>query len=649
MKRVFIIMLLSVLLAGNLTAADKQFSLRSPDGKIVVNIAVGEKIEYSVATSGKEIIASSPLSLTVNDKVLGINAKIKKSKTITVDEMVSPVVRTKCAAIRNHYNELTLTFAGQFGIQFRAFNEGVAYRFTTSYPEKIRINGEEAVINFAGDYKIWFPEEEKFQSHNERLYKYLPIREIASPSFCSTPALVDAGADLKVAISESDLEDYAGLWLQGTGKNSLKGIFPGYPLEVKQRNDRDVPVTQFADYIADTKGTREFPWRIMAFARNDGELITNQLVYLLSKPSQIEDTSWIKPGKVAWDWWNFNNIYGVDFRAGVNTETYKYYIDFAAANGLEYVVLDEGWYKLGNLLDIVPEIDMEELVSYAREKKVGLILWVVWKTLDDQLEAAMNQFEKWGIKGIKVDFMQRDDQWMVNYYYKIAREAAKRKMMVDFHGAYKPSGLNRAYPNVMTSEGVKGLENSKWGYDITPGHDVTIPFIRMWAGPMDFTPGAMLNATKSDFKPVFNIPMSQGTRCHQLAMYVVYESPVQMLSDNPTHYNREAECLGFISGVPTVWDETRVFEAKIGNYLLLARKSGQKWFLGGMTDWEPREFTIDFSFLDEGKTYSAEIFQDGINADRNANDYKKVVKQVKKGDKISVKLAPGGGWVAKLQ
>ena len=356
----------------------------------------------------------------------------------------------------------------------------------------------------------------------------------------------------------------------------------------------------------------------------------------------------LKPGKVAWDWWNWNNIYGVDFRAGINTETYKYYIDFASKYGIEYVILDEGWYKLGNLLNVVPEINVEELVTHGKAKNVGIILWVIWKTLDDQLEEALDQFVKWGVKGIKVDFMQRDDQWMVNYYYKIAREAAKRHLVVDFHGAYKPTGLIRTYPNVLTSEGVRGLENSKWSKDDpSPGHNVTIPFIRMLAGPMDYTPGAMINATTEQFQPIFNRPMSQGTRCHQLAMYVVYESPLQMLCDSPSNYLRELECMEFLSRVPTVWDDTRVLDAKIGEYILLARKSGNDWYVGAMTNWTARELEVDFSFLDAGN-YNIEIYQDGINADRNAMDYKKVVRTVAKNEKLNIHLAPGGGWIARL-
>jgi alpha-glucosidase len=348
---------------------------------------------------------------------------------------------------------------------------------------------------------------------------------------------------------------------------------------------------------------------------------------------------------VAWDWWNANNIFGVDFHAGVNTETYKYYIDFASNYGIEYVILDEGWYKLGDLFDINPDIDLEEIIRYAREKNVGIILWVIWKTLDDQLVEALDQFEKWGVKGIKVDFMQRDDQWMVNYYHKIAREAAKRHLLVDFHGAYKPTGLRRAYPNVLTREGVVGLEHNKWSKNVTPEHNLTLPFIRMLAGPMDYTPGAMINAQEKNFQVIFTRPMSMGTRCHQLAMYVVYESPLQMLADSPSHYMKEKECLEFLSEVPTVWDETRALDARIADYIVMARKSGEEWYVGAMTDGTAREFQIDLSFLPEGE-FEAVIFKDGINAHRYGSDYKREVMPIKSGDNLKIELAPGGGWVA---
>src|SRR5258705_6793499 len=377
------------------------------------------------------------------------------------------------------------------------------------------------------------------------------------------PAVVDVGEGAKVAIAESDVEEYPGLWLRGTSGSGLAGTFRPYPWKETLEKDRDVRVVESADYIAVTKGTRTFPWRIVGISEKDGDLLTNQLTWLLAKPSQVQDTSWIKPGKVAWDWWNAWNVYGVDFKAGVNTQTYKYYIDFAAKYGIPYIILDEGWYKLGNVLDVVPEVNMEELSAYAKEKNVRIILWVIWNTLDDQLEKALDQYAKWGVAGIKVDFMQRSDQKLINYYHKVSRETAKRKMLVDFHGDQKPATMVRTWPNLISTEGVGGVGWSKWSAETDPDHDVTLPFTRMFLGPMDYTPGAMLNAQKHMFRGINDRPMSQGTRCHQLAMYVVFESPLQMLSDSPSNYLREPEMMEFLGPVPREWDETKVLDGRI--------------------------------------------------------------------------------------
>jgi len=458
---------------------------------------------------------------------------------------------------------------------------------------------------------------------------------------------VDVGEGAKVAIAESDLDDYPGLWLRGTGGNGLAGAFPPYPLKENLTSDRDYRVVESADYIAATAGTRAFPWRVIGIADKDGDLLTNQIVYLLEKPSMVQDTSWIKPGKVAWDWWNANNVYGVDFKAGVNTETYKYYIDFAAKYGIPYIILDEGWYKLGNVLDVVPEINMEELAAYAKQKNVGIILWVVWKTLDDQLIPALDLFQKWGVKGIKVDFMQRSDQVLIDYFYKVSRECAKRKMLVDFHGDQKPATMTRTWPNLISTEGVRGMEWSKWSADSEPKHNVTLPFTRMFLGPMDYTPGAMRNATKLTFAPLFGQPMALGTRCHQLAMYVVFESPLQMLSDSPSNYLREPEIMDFLGPVPSEWDETKVLDAKIAEYVAVARRNGRDWYVGAMTDWTARNLEIDLSFLPEGN-FTMEAYQDGINADRNASDYKKTTLAVNRNTKLKLSLASGGGWAARI-
>jgi len=385
----------------------------------------------------------------------------------------------------------------------------------------------------------------------------------------------------------------------------------------------------------------------LGLAPGDADLLTNQLIWLLEKPTGLEDTSWIKPGKVAWDWWNALNVYGVDFKAGINTATYKYFIDFAAKYGIPYIILDEGWSKDDDLLAVNPEVNMEELTAYAKQKSVGVILWVSWKSLKDQLTPALDQFAKWGVKGVKVDFMQRSDQLLINYFHLVSSETAKRHMLVDFHGDQKPSVMTRTWPNLISTEGVRGLEWSKWSADTEPEHNVTIPFTRMFLGPMDFTPGAMTNATKTTFAPLFTHPMSLGTRCHQLAMYVVYESPLQMLSDSPSNYYREPESMEFLAAVPSVWDESIALDGKISQYVAVARRSGSDWFMGAMNNWTARELELDLSFLPEG-SFQMDAYEDGRNADRLGSDYKLTRTQVSRTSKLKIKLAPGGGWAAHL-
>ena len=434
----------------------------------------------------------------------------------------------------------------------------------------------------------------------------------------------------------------------GNGDTVLTAIFPKYALEEKQTRDRTIIVEKSADYIARTSGNRVFPWRVFGIAEKDTDLIGKELVYRLGPPLRLKETSWIRPGKVAWDWWNALNITGVDFRSGVNTDTYKYYIDFASKYGIEYIILDEGWSDPADLFKINPEMDMDELFRYAKEKNVGVIPWVVWCTLDRQLDSALAQFSKWGAVGIKVDFMQRDDQKMVNYYWRIAQRAAGHHLLVDFHGCYKPDGLRRAYPNVITREGVRGLENDKWSEDITPIHCVTLPFTRMYAGPMDFTPGAMINASRYTFKAVWFLPMSMGTRCQQLAMYVIYDSPLQMLADNPSHYYKEPEAMDYLSKVPVTWDETIVFDGQIARFVTMAKRKGDTWYVAGMNDWSERTVTLDFGFLGE-REYELQLYSDGINADRKGTDYRMEHISVRKGATLNVPMAPGGGFAGILK
>jgi len=643
MKKFLLIILLSLSYLGA-----ENFTLKSPDKKLNISLNIDYAVQYSVKLNDEIILQNSKIGMQLQNINLGENPEIIETNRKSIDNLITPVVQQKSAKIRDNYNQLKIDFAKNWALIFRAYNDGLAYRITTNLPDNIIVDHETIEYNFANDNKIYFPEEESMFTHQEREYKHINISEIGE-RFSSIPALVDFADGKKVFISEADLYDYPGFYLTGDKENStgIKAIFPHYPLKTKQTSDRDVPVTEYADHIARTEGTRNFPWRLMIITEEDKELVSSQMVYKLARPLEIKNTDWINPGKVAWDWWNALNIYGVDFKAGINTRTYKYYIDFAAKYNLDYIILDEGWSDTEDLFDIKPEIDLQELIDYGQEKEVGIILWMVWKALDERMDEAMKKFEEWGIKGIKVDFMQRDDQEMVNYYWEVARKAAKHHLLVDFHGNYKPAGLRRAYPNVITREGVRGLEQSKWSEKANPEMAVILPFTRMIAGPMDYTPGAMINATKENFRSVFTRPMSQGTRCHQLAMYVVYESPLQMLADSPSNYYQEPECMEFLSRVPTTWDKTKVLDGEVGEYIFIARRKNNEWYIGAMTDWNARDLELNLDFLEPGK-YNIEIYKDGPNAHRNALDFARENRQIESGQTINIHLAPGGGWVGRI-
>lgn len=628
-------------------------SVSSPDNRVEVKIELGNQIAYSVYYDGKQVLAPSPVSMTINDNVvLGRRPVLENAARTKVDKTINPPIREKRAVIVDKYNEVNLKFRGNFGLVFRVYNDGLAYRFYTGYRAPIKVRAEEARFNFPDNYQVYFPFTRGFHTSFESNYSYLPLKDIGLERFGFAPVVVEIPDGPRVAITDVAVDDYPGMFLTGSdqGQPGLMGKFAPYPLEEKLRDksDRELEVIRAADYIAETRGGRQYPWRLIVLAEKDADLISTDIVYRLSPELELRDTSWIKPGKVAWDWWNANNIYGVDFKAGINTETYKYYIDFASKYGIEYIILDEGWSDPADLFKVNPEINLEELVNYGQQKNVGLILWCVWLTLDRQLDRALDYFQKIGVKGIKVDFMDRDDQKMVNFYRRCAAAAARRRLVVDFHGAHKPVGLRRAFPNILTKEGVLGLEYSKWSTQVTPDHDLMLPFLRMLAGPMDYTPGAMRNAQERQFRAVFDVPMSQGTRCHQLAMYVIYESPLQMLCDSPSAYLREPEIMDFLSKVPTVWDETRVLEAKIGDFAVVARKNGESWYLGAMTDWTPREFELKLDFLEPGKLWVADLWLDGPNAGRFASDFSHQNLKIASGETIKLKLAPGGGAVVRL-
>jgi alpha-glucosidase len=637
----------SIVLSTCYTSA-KDYTVSSPDGKISLTVNAGNVIKWSASIDGKELFNSTKIALSLaNGKILGENEKVKKAVFSKINEVVRPVVPNKRSEITDNCNVLVISFNSGFSLQFRAYNDGIAYRFETFLKEDITVKQEISDFQFPAGSHSWYPIETSFMSHNERTFIYSSLDTIVNKHLASLPTLFQVNG-VNILITESDIEDYPGMWLVGAGSGKIKGIWSQYPDKELLNGDRNLLITSFKDYLARTKGTRTFPWRAFVIAATDVQLIESDMVFKLAPPNKIEDTKWIKPGQVAWDWWNANNIYGVDFKSGINNDTYKYYIDFASKNGIEYIILDEGWYKIGgSVLESVPDINVPELCKYAESKHVGVILWVVWKTFWDDIDEAVALYEKWGVKGVKVDFMQRDDQKVVNFYRESAMKTAQHHLLIDYHGAFKPDGLNRTWPNALTREGVKGMENDKWSKDINPDHDVTIPFTRMVAGSMDYTPGSMINMDSTNFIPKFTRPESQGTRAHQVALYVIYESPLQMLSDCPSNYIKEQETTDFIVNIPVVWDDIKGISGKVGDYLLLARRSGKEWFVGALTDWTSRDMDLDLSFLAPGE-YTMEIFQDGINADKYASDYKHLKTNVKSGDKLKIHLAPGGGYAARI-
>ncbi len=635
----------------------------SPDGRFRVTVETGTTLSYSVMHGNTPVVTNASLSVTLgNGTVWGTNPRLKKAKTTSVKgEVTTPLYKRQ--SIPEAYNELILQFRGDYNLIFRAYNQGVAYRFVSTGKEEFIVKNEEVRLNFSDDHMTLVPyvsnfdparPDRQFFNSFENTYTHARLSELHRQRYIFLPLLVELGDGKKLVFTEADLESYPGLYMANpTGEKALTGVFAPYPKTTVQggHNMLQQIVTQREAYIAKVKAGASLPWRVLTVASEDRELLDNDLVYLLASPSRIADPSWIKPGKVAWDWWNDWNIYGVDFRAGVNNETYKYYIDFAAENKIEYVILDEGWAvnKQADLMQIVPEINVKELVDYGKERNVGIILWAGYHAMDRDLEKVCKTYSEMGVKGFKVDFMDRDDQAMVDFYYRCAETAARYKMMVDFHGAYKPTGLQRTWPNVINNEGVHGLEQLKWSppeVDMVK-YDVTIPYIRMLAGPMDYTQGAMRNANRWNYRPINSEPMSQGTRCHQLAEYVIFESPLNMLCDNPSNYRAEPECTRFIAEIPTVWDQTIALDGVVGEYIVMARQKEGVWYVGGLTNWNKREVTVDLGFLGDGYK-NLELFRDGINADRVARDYKREIIPLPASKKLTLTLMPGGGFAAKI-
>lgn len=648
----FLLLICSVLCLNAIAQPKQKITQNSPDGTIQVTIHQNSRLYYSVTKNGTDVLLPSPVSMQLSDgRLLTQSTDFVRSEKRSVNEPIS-TIWGKRKNIPNSYNELRLEYKPDYSVVFRIYNNGVAYRIETRIKETITIEHEEVGYRFRNYPWGYFPLVgiNNFTSW-EMAYTHTKLFDLGQDKKSYLPLIVEVSDKLKVAITESDVIDYPGLYLKKTNdfENNLESVFAPYPLETRWGgfNGFAREVVKSAPYIAQTKGTRSFPWRILVVADNDKTLADCDLVYQLATPNKLTDTDWIKPGMVVWDWWNDYNITGVDFEAGINTRSFMHYIDFASKNGFPYVIFDWRWTDITDLSNVNPDVDMEALSTYAKQKNTGIILWCPAHRLISNLDATLDQFASWGVKGIKVDFFERNDQLANRMYTQIAEATAKRKMVVDYHGCYIPTGLSRTYPNILNWEAVRGMEVSKWSEDISPEHDLTLAFTRLLAGPMDYTPGAMKNAARGLFRAIEPDPMSQGTRCHQLAMYVIFDAGLQMLSDCPRAYENDPQTLHFLKQVPVNWDETLVLEAKVADYLLIARKKGNDWLIGGFTDWDAREFELDFSFLDKG-VYKVECWTDGINAHKRGTDYKFETFTVDSNTKRPIKMAPGGGIAMKL-
>jgi len=628
----------------------KDYKVYSPNNNIEVSVSINSGISISASDQSGNLFTMDHIELEIEgyDFESAIQ-KVRKAKTTSESEVIYPEIKEKLQEIHDNYNELFLDFRSEIAFILRVYNNGVAYRFNTTFDRDLVIEKENFNLRLSDEDSIYLQKSKTFNSSYETPYEFSAVNDVRVEGYGCLPALVRKKSGTSMLVTESDLVDYPGLWLKATGTSTLQAANAGYPesLDYEGNAYRQGQVKQHADYIANVKGARSFPWRVFAIAERDADLLTNTLVYQLSSPCQIEDVTWIQPGVVTFDWWGRRNIYGVDFKSGMNTATAKYFIDFCADFGFQYFLFDDTWSEQDDLLAVHPDLNMEEVMDYAKKKHVKIMVWAIWNTFLQQEKEAWEQFEKWGISGIKFDFMNRDDQQMVQFYHRVAEEAAKRKMVLDFHGAYKPSGLRRMYPNVLTREALIEFEYNGWTQYDTPEHHNLLPYIRMLAGPMDYIPFTTHNATEKNFRPVGDMPMGQGTRAHSMALYVILESPMQMLPDAPSDYYRERACTEFISQIPTEWDDLKVVHAKVGEHTVLARKNGENWYIGAITNWERKSFIITFDFLDDGE-YQMEYVEDGINADTRAIDYVKKAKTVKKGDSVEIDLAPGGGWIAKI-
>ena len=626
--------------------ADTTETVTSPNGRVRLEVSVGEHLLMSVVHDDELILEKCSLSLQVDKECFGRNPKLSHRKRSAINEVVRPVVPLKFASVPNKANQLTLTFKGGIGLQLRAYDNGVAYRFVLTRGKGMTDVVDEGLdFRLHGAFTAHVSKTSGFGTSYENPYSHLPTSEMMEgDEMTYLPILLESERGTKVLFSESDVRDYPHMFLAPAAPNVFSSRFPKSPETWEPYGDRGWRVTKERECIARTNATRPLPWRF-AVIGDDATIAHNQMEVVLGGECELVDTSWIKPGQVCWDWWNHWTIWGVDFVTGINNATYKYIIDCASKYGVEYILLDEGWNKrVEDPFTTRDEIDVSELVEYGKERNVGVFLWLAWLTVEQHPEL-IPYYAKMGVKGLKIDFMDHSDQWMVNFYERVAKACADNHLLVDFHGSFKPAGLEQRLPNLISYEGVRGMEQ---GGGCHPDNTIWLPFMRNAVGPMDFTPGSMQSAQPEDNRGTGSMPMGNGTRAYQMALYVCFESGLQMLADSPTRYLREDECTRFIASVPTTWDETRVLKAKAGDHYVVAKRKGEKWFVGAITGSHPQDLTIDFGFL--SRPGSITQFCDGPNAYRIAVDYKKKpAAAIRPTDTMSIHLARNGGWCAVIE
>ena len=654
MKKVF---LFSLLLSSVFGHAQIQRQIKSPDGTLRIVVSVGKDLLYSVYLNNHPLLVESVIDMAFDDGITLRNSlTVRKIGLRRVNDSIISPVPEKRRLIKDHYSEIRIDFRNGFTLQFRAYDDGAAYRLVTTRRDSVKILNETARFNFARNFPAYFPEVQKridadsFHTSFEEPYQKKPLDSIPRSVLCFSPVLVDIENGTKVLLTESDLENYPGMFLRGTGSQAFEGSFAHYPLaeRISKGDYPQVIITERAPYIALCPGSRTYPWRVIAVSKQDKDLPSTDIVYRLAAPSRVQDPSWVRPGKATDEWIIGINLFNVPFLAGINTATYKYYIDFARRFGFDRIMMDAGWSETNDLFKINPNLNMDELASYARSKGIKLSMWTLALALDRQLDSALDQFCRWGVDFIMTDFIDRDDQKAVQFYFRVAEACAKKKIMIMYHGAYKPAGFGRTFPNAITRESVLGSEYNIWSDKANPSHDLLLPFIRMVSGPMDYEPGLLDNATQKTFRPIPEKVMSQGTRCHQLAMFVVYDNPMQIFSGNPSQGLLEPAFMQLMGSIPTTWDETLIPDAQVGAYLITARKKGDEWFIGGLTNWDRRSIKLALDFLDNG-SYHATICSDGVNADRYPSDYIITEKTMRKNDSLLIEMASGGGWLLRLR